>query len=67
MAITEWPFGAKMTSYQRQCDVVRRIDVNTSSFLRHVPTGYSGGRKTVERLRRICNGFDVDSTYFNTV
>ena len=29
-------FGAKLTSYQRRCDV---IDVNTTSFLRHVPTG----------------------------
>ena len=34
---SHWAFGAKMTSYQRR----RRIDVDTTSFLRHVPAGVS--------------------------
>ena len=32
----QWAFGAKMT-------LIRRIDVNTKSFLRHVPGGISSG------------------------
>ena len=37
---TQWVFGAKMTSYRRRCGVIlRRIGVNTTSFLRHVPAG----------------------------
>ena len=35
-------FGAKMTSYQRRCDVLsRRIGVNATSVLRHVPAWVS--------------------------
>ena len=40
---TQRAYGAKMTSYQRQCNVStssRRINVNTMSFLHQVPAGY---------------------------
>ena len=39
---SQWSNGAKMTSY-RSTSVptsLRRIDVNTNSFLRYVPLGY---------------------------
>ena len=40
----------KLTTYRRLCDVIksRRIDVNTTSFLRHMPAGYCF------RLKCIC-------------
>ena len=44
-------FDAKMTSYQRRCDSSRRIDVNTTSFLRHVPV-WEGGVLAYIRLYR---------------
>ena len=35
----QWAFGAKMTSYQRRCDVITSHRVNTTSFWHQTATG----------------------------
>ena len=44
---SQWAFGAKMTSYQRRCDVItsHRRSFNTTSFLRQVLAGVTSIEK----------------------
>ena len=37
--VSHWAFGAKMTSYQRRCDVITSNRREYDVILRHVPAG----------------------------
>ena len=39
---SQWVFGAKMTSYQRRCDVMTSHRRYYDVILRHVPAGFDG-------------------------
>ena len=53
-----------MTLYTRRCDVIRRIDVDTTSFWHQIPTGIDVHRQTIASSALFC---EYQTTLFDKV